>query len=38
MKREVYIIDNLLTNTLISINILKLKGIVINLDKNLIII
>lgn len=38
IKREVHIVDNLSANTLISVNILKPEGMIIDLDKNLIII
>ncbi len=38
IKRELYIINNLLAKALIEVNILKPKGIIINLKRNLIII
>jgi len=38
IKRELYIINNLLVKALIRVNILKSKGIIINLERNLIII
>lgn len=38
IKREFYIVDNLSVKALISVNILKPKGIVIDFDKDLITI
>ncbi len=38
IKRELYIINNLLIKALIRVIILKPKGIIINLKRNLIII
>ncbi len=38
IKRELYIVNNLLIKALIKVNILKSKGIIINLNRNLIII
>jgi len=38
IKRELYIVNNLLVKALIRVNILKPKGIIIDLDRNLIII
>ncbi len=36
--KELYIINNLLIKVLININIIKLKGIIINIGKNIVII
>ena len=36
--REIYIINNLLIKVLIDINIIKFKDIILNINKNLIII
>ena len=38
INRKIYIVDNLSTKTLINIDIIKLEGIAIDIDKNLIII
>jgi hypothetical protein len=38
IKRELYIVDNLLVKALNRVNILKPKGIIIDLNRNLIII
>ena len=38
IKKEYYIVNKLITKALISINILKLKRIIINFNINLIII
>ena len=38
IKSKLYIVNNLLVKALIRVNILKSKGIIINLNRNLIII
>ena len=38
IKREFYLIDNLITKTLIEINIIKSKEIVFNVIRNVIIV
>ena len=38
IRREIYIIDNLSTKALIRINIIKPEGIILNTNKDLIII
>jgi len=38
IKRELYIVNNLLVKALIRVNIFKPKGVIINLNRNLIAI